>query len=115
VNSLDADLALPHLLEPALLLALGRRAALPPLATGLLPLEARALLLEGISCEELGGLLLAEQGARGPEDGVGCCRRHDLEGKEEYLLEEQWPQIPKVSRRYERKTECRESFRKRKQ
>lgn len=74
MDSLDADLALPHPLKPALGLALGRRAALPPLAALLLPLEARrgaGPLLEGVAREE-GGLLLAEQGPRCPENGVGC-------------------------------------------
>lgn len=70
VHRLEPNLALPHPLEPALLLLLGGAVgrALPPFR----PVEARLeLRAEGAAAGEGGGLL-AEQGPRGAEDGV-CC------------------------------------------
>lgn len=67
MDSLEANLALPHLLEPALLLLRGLGGALPPPALA----EARggnALAEGGIAGEE--GGLLAEQRPGGAHYGV---------------------------------------------
>lgn len=70
MHSLDANLALPHALEPALLSTLGRTAAAlpPPLLTEPLADLVRA---EGLASLGVDGTL-AVHGARGAEHGAGC-------------------------------------------
>lgn len=81
VHSLDANLTLPHALEPALLGALG--GALPSLAA---LAEAEDVLVEARGAEGLAGGLageggLAEERARGAEEVA--CRGHPRREEEE--------------------------------
>ena len=77
VDGLEANLAMPHPLEPTLLRTLSRRALPPaaPLLVELLPLPLlEGALLEAHATSSAGGAearSLAEQRARGAEDGVG--------------------------------------------
>lgn len=72
MHSLETNLALPHALEPGLLLLLGTISALPPTTAALIELLAeealllRAKGLTGVGTESS----LAEDGARCAEDGV---------------------------------------------
>lgn len=84
MDSLEADLALPHPLEPARLLLLLPGRALPPAAALLVEL-LRAGELALLGAERLTSERLAEGRSRGAEDGVrrgghlggisfaGCC------------------------------------------
>lgn len=64
MHSLEADLALPHAIEPRLLLLLGAIGTLPPTTAAL-----SEVLAKGLSggCTGKG---LSEEGARGAEDGA---------------------------------------------
>lgn len=67
VHSLEADLALPHAIEPRLLLLLlGAIGALPPTTAALAEVLAKGLS-GGRTAKSGGGL--SEKGARGAEDG----------------------------------------------
>lgn len=70
VHSLEADLALPHAIEPRLLLLLGAIGALPPATAALVKVLAE-VLAKGLSGGRTakGGGGLSEEGARGAEDG----------------------------------------------
>lgn len=64
VHSLEADLALPHAIEPRLLLLLGSIGTLPPTTAAL-----SEVLAKGLSGGRTGEGL-SEEGARGAEDGA---------------------------------------------
>ena len=77
MHSLEPNLTLIHALEPALLLLLGAIGALPSTAAALVEVLSEGLLAESLA-SGLGNGGLAEQRARGAEDGVcgrghGCC------------------------------------------
>lgn len=69
MHSLEADLALIHALEPALLLLLGAISALPSTAAALVEVLAEGLLAESLA-SGLGDGSLTEERARGAEEGV---------------------------------------------
>lgn len=76
MHSLEADLALHHALEPALLLLLlGAISALPSTAAALVEVLSKCLLTESLSSGRGEGSL-TEEGARGAEDGA-CGGGHD--------------------------------------
>lgn len=76
MDGLEADLALPHALEPTmLLLLLSAISALPSTAAALVEVLAESLLTESLSGGRREGGL-AEERARGAEEGV-CGRGHD--------------------------------------
>lgn len=66
MHSLEADLALPHAIEPRLLLLLGAIGALPPTTAALSEVLAKGLS-SGRTAKSGGGL--SEEGTRGAEDG----------------------------------------------
>lgn len=77
MHSLEPNLTLIHALEPALLLLLGAIGALPSTAAALVEVLSEGLLAESLA-SGLGNGGLAEERARGAEDGVcgrghGCC------------------------------------------
>jgi hypothetical protein len=75
MHSLEANLALHHALEPALLLLLGAISALPSTAAALVEVLSKALLTESLSSRRGEGSLTEER-ARGAEDGV-CGGSHN--------------------------------------
>lgn len=75
MHSLEANLALHHALEPALLLLLSAISALPSTAAALVEVLSECLLTESLSSGRGEGSL-TEEGARGAEDGV-CGGGHD--------------------------------------
>lgn len=77
MDSLQANLTLPHALEPRLLLLLSAIGTLPPATASLVELLAESLLLSAKCLASVGTESgLAEDGARGAEDGV-CGGGHD--------------------------------------
>jgi hypothetical protein len=75
MHSLEANLALHHALEPALLLLLGAISALPSTTFALVEVLSECLLTESLSSGRGEGSL-TEEGARGAEDGV-CGGGHN--------------------------------------
>lgn len=76
MHSLEANLALHHALEPALLLLLlSAVSALPSTAAALVEVLSECLLTESLSSGRGEGSL-TEEGTRGAEDGV-CGGGHD--------------------------------------
>jgi hypothetical protein len=74
MDGLEADLALPHAVEPTLLLLLSAISALPSTAAALVEVLSESLLAESLSGGRGEGGL-AEERARGAEEGV-CGRGH---------------------------------------